>query len=271
MKFFRGKNKLWILLIVIALAVFFLNFFQKETKNLFYLASSPFQKIFWKAGGKTANFFETISEIKNLKKDNESIKLKNQEILAENSRLKELKKENEILRQALEIGLEKEFKFELAEIIGKDISQDSLIIDKGEKDGLSKDLPVITQQKVLVGRVSEVYKNFSKVILISNPKSSLDAKISGCEIENCQEEIYGIIKGEGNFKVLFDLALLEKEIKEGDVLVTSALGGTFPKGLLIGQIEKVQKTDAEPFQKAAVLPAFDISRLEKVFVVTKIR
>ena len=231
----------------------------------FYSISSPFQKSFWQAGGKTAKFFKTIAEIKNLKKDNESLKLKNLEILAENSRLKELKMENEILRQALGIGLEKEFKLELAEIIGKDIPQDSLIINKGSNDGISKDLPVITEQKVLVGRVNEVYPNFSKVILISNPKSSLDAKISG------QEEILGIAKGEGNFKVLFDMVLPEKEIREGDILVTSALGGTFPKGLLLGRIKKVRKTDVEPFQKAAVLPAFDIFRLEKVFVIANIR
>lgn len=251
-----------------AIAVLFFNFFQKEVKNLFYLMSSPIQKNFWKAGKKTASFFETIGETNNLKRENDDLKLKIQEILAENSRLKELKRENEILRQALGIGLEKEFKVAFVEVIGKDISQDSLLIDKGEKDGLSKDMPVITQQKILVGRVGEVYPNFSKVILISNPKSAFDAKISRCEGDNCQEDIYGVVKGQDNSKILFDLIPPEKEIKEGDVLVTSALGGIFPKGLLVGRIGKVQKADAEPFQKAAVSSAFDISRLEEVFIVT---
>lgn len=265
MKFFT-KNKLLIIAAGV-LIVFALNFFQKETKNFFYLISSPIQKNLWKYGKETANFFETVGEFRTLKKENDNLKLKIQEILAENLRLKELKKENEILRQALEIGLEKEFEIEFAEIIGRDISQDSLLLDKGEKDGVIKDLPVITHQKVLVGRISEVYPDFSRVLLISSPKSSLDAKISKCQTPDCQEDIFGVIRGEGDHKVIFDLVSPEKEIKEGDLLTTSALAGIFPSGLFIGEVKKVRKTDVEPFQKAEIKPAFEISQMEKVFII----
>ena len=249
-----------------------LNFFQKQVRNSFYLISAPIQKTFWQAGDKVSDFFETITEIKNLKKENEEIKLKIQLLTAENASLVELKKENETLRAALNLGLEKDFKLTLVQVIGKDISQDSLLINKGSKHGLSEGLPVITEQKNLVGKISEVYENFSKVMLIFNKESSFDAKIlapyrtesSGA---GSAQEIYGVIKGKGNLKIFLDLVPQDKEIKQGDILVTSVLGGIFPKGLLVGEIREIKKSDLEPFQQAEISPFFDIGKLGNLFVI----
>jgi len=233
-----------------------------RVKNFFYLASEPVQKWFWEKGARLSNFFETISEIKSLKKESDNLKLKIKTLESENLVLIELKKENEILRKALEIGLKKDFKLVFAQVIGKDVSQDSILIDQGSKDGVRVGLPVITQQKTLVGKISQVYENFSKVQLLSNNESSFDAKIS-------DTEIYGIVKGKGNFKFYFDLIPKDREIKEGDFLVTSALGGVFPPGLLIGEIKEVKKSDVELFQKAEIKPAFDITELKFLFVITE--
>ena len=156
------------------------------------------------------------------------------------------------------IGLQKEFKLALTQVIGKDMSQDFLLIDKGVKDGISENMPVITQQKVLVGRIGETYDKFSKVMLISNKDSSFDAKVN---------DISGIIKGQGNFKILFDLIPREKDLFQGDIVVTSALGGFFPGGLLIGEIKEVQKSDVEPFQQAEIESFFDISQTETLFII----
>jgi len=188
------KKTIFIILGAILIIVV-LNFYQKSVRNFFYLISSPIQKLFWRAGDRVSDFFETIAEYKNLKKENEVLQSRITELLAENAVLSELKKENETLRTALNLGLEKEFKLTLVQVIGKDISQDSLIIDKGSKDGVKENLPVITSEKILVGRISsgEVYENFSKVALISNKESSFDAKIANSDIE-------GVVKGKGNFK-----------------------------------------------------------------------
>jgi rod shape-determining protein MreC len=253
--------KIVISVLVISLFVFLnLGPISPRVKNFFYLVSEPAQKWLWEKGNQLSNFFETISEIKSLKKELEDEKLKNKELLSENLILIELKKENEILRKALEIGLKKDFKLVFAQVIGKDVSQDSILIDQGSKDGIRVGLPVISQQKILVGKISQVYENFSKVMLISNKESSFDAKIS-------DTEIYGIVKGKGNFKFYFDLIPKDQEIKEGDFLVTSALGGVFPPGLLIGEVKEVKKSDVELFQKAEIKPAFDIKELKFLFVI----
>lgn len=263
MKFLRKSiYRTLIFIISFILILFLLNFYKKEVKNFFYKISEPIQKFFWQAGINTSNFFETISEIKKLKKENEELKLRNQELLAQITALKELKKENEMLREALKLDLAKEFKFSLSQVIGKDIGQDFIVVNKGSEDGLSKNLPVINEQKILIGKVSEVYKNYSKVMLISNKESLIDGKI-------VEKEILGIIKGEEGNKVIFDYLQPEKEILEGDLIETSALGGVFPKGILVGQIQKIKKSDVQPFWQAEILPFFDSKNLENVFIILK--
>jgi rod shape-determining protein MreC len=249
-------------LIIIFFVFLNLGSISPRVKNLFYLVSEPAQKWLWQKGAHLSNFFETISEIKSLKKELDQEKLKNKTLMSENLALSELKKENETLREALGIGLKKDFKLIFSQVIAKDVSSDSIRIDKGFKDGVKNGLPVITQQKILIGKISQVSENFSDVMLISNKESSFDAKI-------LDTETYGIIKGKGNFELDFDLVPKEKEMRKGDFLVTSALGGVFPPGLLIGEIKEVKNSDVELFQKAEIKPAFDIKELEFLFVITE--
>jgi len=258
----RFLPKILIVVFILGLLLFFLNFFQKQIQNFFYFISTPIQKIFWGIGDRVSDFFISFIKTGNLKREMENLKFKNQELLAEIAALKELKKENETLRQALEIGLKKEFKLDLVQIIGKDIGQDFILIDRGREGGVLENMPVITQQKILVGKVLEVYKNFSKVMLISNKKSSFDGKLQ-------EKDISGLVKGQGNFKIIFDLVPRDAEISQEDLVVTSALGGIFPPGILIGQIKDIRKSDVEPFLQIDIKPAFEITEINNLFLLTK--
>jgi len=265
------KFKIGIIIVLLIALFTILNLTpaKKEIKNFFYLISSPIQKALWRAGDNISDFFEMVKEIKSLKKENEELKFKIVGLLAENTKLEELKRENEVLREALDIGLEKEFKLLLAEVIGKDIFQDTILIDLGSRDGISKDFPVINQQKALVGKIGEVYQDYSRVILISNKESTFDAKV-GFPAEG-EASIYGVVKGKGNLRLFLDLVPREKEIKEGDLVSTSPLGGIFPKGLLIGEIVKVLKSDVMAWQQAEISPAFNLNELEILFVITNFK
>lgn len=258
----RGNLKRTILGVFIIFAlIFLLNFFQKEVRSFFYLISSPIQKVFWQVGDRVSGFFGGFLQIKKLTNEIDELELKNQELFAEITALKELKKENQILRGALDVELQKDFKLMTARVIGKDISQDYLLIDRGSNDNIAKTMPVITQQKILLGRISEVYKNFSKVMLISDKESSFDGEIQG-------KDISGIVKGRGNFKLIFDLIPREKEISQGDIVISTSLGGIFPAGILVGQVENVEKSDVEPFQFVEIKPAFDINKINTLFLIT---
>lgn len=226
------------------------------------MISEPLQKAFWGAGDSVSDFLGGISDTENLKKENEGLRSKIKELVGEKIRLQELKEENEFLREALNLGLEKEFKLKLGEIIGKDVSQDILIINKGSKDGITIGSPVVTPQKVLAGKVGDVYNDFSKVVLISKKENSFDAKIAN-------SDIYGVVKGKGNSQLILEFIPKEKEIKKGDFVITSSLGGIFPKNLLVGQVKEIKKSDIEPFQKIGIEPAFEIGELKELFIVAE--
>lgn len=271
MKFLANKKKIITFVFGLLLIVFLLNVFQKEVRGFFYWFSSPIQKVLWRIGDKSAGFLKSIVSADNLKKENSELKQKNQKLLAEIVKLKELEKENNILREALGAGLQKEFNLILTEIISKDVSQDYILIDKGFKEGILENKPVINQENVLVGRISDVYNNFSKVILISNKKVSFDAKIyaEGKPAESEQEEdISGLASGQGGSKISFGFVPREKNLTQGDIVITSVLGGIFPKGLLVGTIGKIEKSDLEPFQEAEIQPFFDIKSSTFLFIVS---
>jgi rod shape-determining protein MreC len=234
----------------------------KGIKNFFYLISLPIQKTLWNLGDNLSDFFESISEAKKLREENDALRLKNQELLSRVVALKDAERENEVLRGALDLGLEKDFQLEMVQIIGKDISQDSILIDKGSADGLLKNMPVITWERVLLGKIEEVFDDFSRVNLISNKESSFSARIEGKDIE-------GLIKGGGSLSLALELIPKEKEVEEGDLIVTTQLGGYFPEGLLVGEGRKVEKLDVEPFQKIKVEPKFNLEELETLFVITE--
>jgi len=225
------------------------------------LISSPFQKAFWGAGKEISDFFETFSNNQKIKEENKELELRVQELLVENNYLSELEKENKTLKEALGIGLEEDFELIFGQVIAKDIFKDIIKINKGSEDGVSEGMPAITSQKVLVGKVGKVYNNFSEIVLISNTESSFDAEIA-------EKEIYGVVKGLGNFEIYLDLIPKEEEIAEKDLIFTAALGGVFPKGILVGEIEKVEKKDIETFQTARLKPIFNIKEAENLFIIS---
>jgi rod shape-determining protein MreC len=257
----KAKPMAVILLIIAFFYVLNLNGFLSPFKNFFYSISFPIQQKFWDNGINVSDFFSGIMEAKNLKKETEDLKTKNQELIAQIASLKELKKENEILRQALNIGLEKEFQLKLSHVVSKDVFEDSILIDIGLKDGIKKGMPVISREKTLAGRIGEVYDNYSEVILITNKKSSFDAQIS-------EKDIFGVVKGAGNSDLRMELIPKEKEVLAQELIISTTLGNIFPKGLLVGEVREVKKSDLEPYQSAEIKPAFEFKMADSLFVIT---
>lgn len=255
------KRQLKIAVIGIILFVFFLAFpFQKVLKNFFYTFSFPLQNQLWMIGKSASSFFSGILNKAKLEKENQQLRAENQRLLYEIFFLKQLEKENEMLRKALDAGLKEKFSFKIAKVISKDFLQDTLLVDKGIEDGISVGLPVITENKVIIGRIIKTYKNFSKVELISAKNFSFDVKI---------KEVYGKGEGKGNLQVKIEKLPSEAKIEEGEIVFTSGEGGIFPEGLLVGKIIKVKKSDVEPFQEVEVELFFKISDIENLFIVEK--
>ena len=148
-----------------------------------------------------------------------------------------------------------------AEVVGKDPSPwfQSILLDKGLADGVDKGLPVIDPVGV-VGIVVEATDHFSKVMLITDPNSAVDALIQ-------KSRARGIIKGGASGYCLLNFVLRKHDVKVGDTVVSSGMDGIFPKGLPIGKVASIVKQDAGIFQDVTVTPFVDFERLEEVLVV----
>jgi len=263
----KNIKKIALILVFLFLIVWALNSLNKNSgflnnfKGFFYSISQPIQKPLWQAGNSVSGFLKGIFQGGKIKEENEKLKADYENLLSQNIAIDELKKENEFLRKALELGLNEEFKLVLAEVISKDISQDSILINKGLKDGLSQGMTVITEQKVLLGRVSEVFDKFSRVILISNQESFFPVTIQAAQAT-------GIVRGKGKGQLSLEEIPQNKEIKEDDIILTTSLGGNFPKGLLVGKVKNIKTSDTEPFQKTEIHSFLNIEDVKTVFAVT---
>jgi rod shape-determining protein MreC len=123
---------------------------------------------------------------------------------------------------------------------------------------------VILPEKILVGKIIKVYQNFSKVKAFTFKDFSFDVKIP-------EREIVALLKGQGDFKAKIELIPKEKEISVGDKVFTCALGGNFPEGILIGEIEEIKNSDISGFKEAKLKPYFNVKNLDYLFVILNFR
>lgn len=259
--FKKNQPLIWLFACIVILIA--LNIFQKEVKGFFYWFSAPVQKTLWSAGNKTSDFFEGILKISSLKNELDILRQQSQSFIIQSIKLNEIEKENKALREALNLNLKENLSLAVALIISKSPTEDIVYINKGFEDGIAEGMPVVTQEKVLAGKISQVYKKYSAVSLASEKDICFDAKIYREE-----KEIPVIARGEGNLNILLELIPREEEIKEDDIVFTISLGGNFPDSLLVGKIKKVIKKDTEPFQTAKIEPAFNLSETEYLFIIT---
>jgi len=269
----RKKNNVFVKVLTVFIYLFIfvgiLNLFQNQIKNYFYLLSSPIEKTFWRVGSNTSGFFASLINAKNTEKENESLKVENQNLLVRITALQEAERQNGAINEVIANDPQREFKLVLAGVAGLSSSQDIISIDKGSDDGISEGMPVISQQKVLFGKVLKVYKNFSEVELISNKNNILNVKIKNSD--QSAPPTYGIVRGNSNLGIYLDLVLIESNINKDDILVTSALEGTFPRDLLVGRVKETEKNDLKPFQTIKIEPFFNVKEVENLFIITDYR
>jgi rod shape-determining protein MreC len=150
----------------------------------------------------------------------------------------------------------------LALVLGKTASPASSVftVNRGSADGLVKDLPVIAPDGV-VGRVQAVTESTAKVMLITDPGSTIAVRV----YRNREE---GLLEGRLD-RCALKYVSFYVDVQEGDVLVTSGLDGIFPKGLPVAVVTAVRKHEASSFQTVEARPAARFSRLEEVLVLLK--
>lgn len=139
-----------------------------------------------------------------------------------------------------------------------------ITINVGQADGVAVGMPVVTGGAVLVGRVAETGLHTSKVRLVTDTGHSVAAILQ-------QSRATGLLVGQADGSLRMVYIPQEDTVQVGDVVLTSGLGGVFPRGLVLGQVIQLIKQDFALFQEAIVNPAVDYRRVELTLVVTSFR
>ena len=149
-----------------------------------------------------------------------------------------------------------------ANVAAQDLSAwfQSIIVDQGANAGIRPGMPVMAEGGGVVGVVAGVAPHASKVLLIIDSQSHVDAYVQ-------RSRARGAVVGGSAQSCEFDFALRDSDVQVGDLLLTSGLGAVYPKGLVIGRIAEVERKPFGLFQRARVEPKVNFRQLEEVFLI----
>ena len=236
-------------------------------EGLFLQLATPVQRF---VAGITEGIIDTSSswrDLRDLREKNEQLESLVDQLMIENVRLNEVQAENEDLRKKLGfVETYPQYILKAAQVTSRVIGAEPnnfmsvLIIDVGSRDGVRAGMPVVTERG-LVGHVRQAGTNWAKVLLIVDPSSSVAALLQSSRLP-------GVVSGRLGEDLVMDYLAQGEQIFAGEVVLTSGMGGSYPKSLVIGQIVEVEQNDIETFQRAIVRPSVDFRQLETVLVLT---
>lgn len=227
----------------------------------------PVQRVLADVGATGDRFASAIAQIDSLRDDNSRLQTENDRLTLENVRLREQAIAGQQAEKLLTLQRTVPFESVPAPVIARDPSGvlHSIVLGLGTDDGVKVGHVVLSDQG-LVGRISEVGTNYSKVLLVTDSSSVVSALVQGSRAT-------GIVRGQFGDSLIMDWLLQTEPVKEGDVVITAGLGigeelrSLYPKGLVIGTIAQVQTAEAAAYNRAIITPAVDLRRLEHVLVV----
>ena len=254
------KPRLIIVIGIIAILIWTI-FAPPQSLQHLRMSLSNIARLPLKAITRAFNYINSISQLSYVDNEKFALKTKVRELEKELAELNEVLLENERLHSLL--GLKQTLKKSsiAALVIGRDPNNWSSVvfIDKGKNDGIVKDMVAIST-KGLVGRIRELGKTMAKVMLIND----IDSKV-GAIVQRSREQGLLIGTPEGNCKLIY--LSLDSDINKGDEVLTSGIGGTYPKGVLIGEVIEVAKEKARLYKYAIVKPSSELSKLEEVLCI----
>lgn len=220
------------------------------------------------AGSVVATPFNAIGNIaSNLTASKESLsdlKKENQRLTAKVAELSESKKTATRLEKMLKLKSTYNLKSTAAKIIGTsgDGYTSTVTIDKGSSDGMKLNMPV-TSSVGVIGQIIEVSRSTSKVRLLTDENSGISAMVQNTRAQ-------GMLHGQADGTLKLDYVTTDSDVKVGDIIITSGIGGVYPKGLPLGTVSAVDKSTNSVYYTITVKAQATMENNEEVLVITSL-
>ncbi|GAB4410585.1 MAG: rod shape-determining protein MreC [Anaerolineae bacterium] len=261
------------LFIGLILALLFLGFaldrlgYMTRVRTFAQTALAPLQEVTTGVAQNVSGRLEQSQSLQLLQARNAELEALNNKLMVDNVRLRELERENELLRQLLNYTRSNlQFSYQTTTVIGRSIGVDPtnllyfVYVNVGARDGIAENMPVITDRG-LVGRVTAVGPNLAQVLMLIDPASAVNALIQNSRVT-------GLVRGNIDGTLIMERIPQDAKVNPGDIVLTSGLGGNFPDKLVIGQVTEVVKRDQDMFQTARIRPTVDFGKLETMLIIT---
>lgn len=256
-----------------ALCLFFIVFsranFTLDIKKIYAITLYPLQYGSRNVSQSFSDLYASISELSRLKKELASTRKKILRYENMSLEVEEIKRENARLKDILEHQRAMEYLTIAGAVVAKDPQNfySTIIINRGENHGVKIGMPVIAYQnaqKGLVGKVVEVSGNYSKVIPLIDPKCSV-----GVMLEESRHS--GILVGQSpkSMNCLIHYIDRDATVEKGISVITSGMGGVYPKGITVGTVAEIDKKNYGLFQDVYLKPAVNFAILEDVYVIKR--
>ena len=231
-------------------------FFESVIVQIF----SPAQSLLTQVRTSISDLLDRYFFLTEVSRENDRLLKEVDRLTRRNSDLLETIKQQGRIKKLLGSNKNRKVKSLAALVIGRDSTQWSnmVFIDKGTDDGIRGNVAVVTDAGI-VGHIIHSTATTSKVLLITDSRSAVDSLFQNTRVP-------GVSTGTGGDLCEVKFVPIDAELEVGDRVVSSGLGGVFPKGWMIGTVVNTVKRKQELFQDVIVAPSVDFSRLEGVLV-----
>ncbi|MBI5814549.1 MAG: rod shape-determining protein MreC [Nitrospinae bacterium] len=233
-----------------------LNFLERALMT----ATSPFQDaIGWTAESVSGVWRDYIFLV-GVREDNQRLRRTLDKLAFENALILERLKSYQRLDDLLTFPSLDNVSFEAARVIGRDPSNRvrMITLNKGSRSGVGENMPVVTHRGI-VGRTVSVSATQTKVLLITDVRSAVDGIA-----QETRDSL--VAAGDNSPELEVKYLSFGAQVKEGDMVISSGLGGVFPKGLLTGTLHEIKQSSGSLFLTARLRPVEDFSRLEEALI-----
>lgn len=230
------------------------------TRQALLLVVSPFIKVTAATIHGVTSIWQDYVDLRTLREENKRLQFEASTLKRRLDQLQEQALETQRLQRLLAMRDSSQAEFLTARVVGKDATNwfKTILLDCGSMEGVRRNQPVLAPNG-LVGRVVEVTPTSARVQLFTDPVSAVGGLIQ-------RTRVTGIVSGNLGAGARVRYLPLMGDVVVGEEVVTSGMGGVFPKGIPIGRIATVERKSGVLFQEATLTPAVDLSRLEEVLI-----